>query len=188
MSTALEPNTVQTPLELATLGGGCFWCLETVFNRLQGVELAESGYSGGKRPNPTYEQVCTGVSGHVEVVRVRFNPSMISFEALLDVFFKLHDPTTLNRQGNDEGTQYRSVIFYHDERQAEIAKRVIADLEERKVFNSAIVTAVEPLQNYYPAEPYHQGYFEANPRQSYCAYVVAPKVEKAKQLFGQKFK
>jgi len=188
MSSALEPNTKPTPVELATLGGGCFWCLETVFNRLEGVELAESGYSGGKRPNPTYEVVCTGISGHVEVVRVRFNPSIISFEALLEVFFKLHDPTTLNRQGNDEGTQYRSVIFYHDERQAEIAKRVIADLEKHKVFNNAIVTAVEPLQNYYPAEPYHQGYFEANPRQSYCAYVVAPKVEKAKQLFGLKFK
>lgn len=171
-------------IEEATLGGGCFWCLEAVFNRLKGVELCESGYSGGPNPNPTYEQVCGGKTGHVEVVRLRYNPDEINFSTLLDVFFTIHDPTTLNRQGNDVGTQYRSVIFYHNEEQREAAQGTIDRLEaDRGWFSSKIVTAVEPLINYYPGEKYHQNYYENNPYQGYCAYVVAPKVEKATVKF-----
>ena len=167
----------------ATFGGGCFWCIETVFNRLNGVIFAESGYSGGKRPNPTYENICTGATGHAEVIRIEFDPTIISFEQLLEVFFAVHDPTTLNRQGNDIGTQYRSVIFYHTAEQAAIAKDYIATLEQSGKWGAPIVTAVEPLLNYYPAEPYHQRYYEGNPYQPYCAYVVAPKVEKVEKLY-----
>lgn len=167
-------------MEEATLGGGCFWCLEAVFQRLKGVELCESGYSGGPSHNANYEAVCGGNTGHVEVVRLRYNPDEISFQTLLEVFFTIHDPTTLNRQGNDVGTQYRSVIFYHNDEQREIAQGHIAKLEsDRGFFSSKIVTAVEPLVNYFPGEKYHQNYYENNPYQGYCAYVVAPKVEKA---------
>lgn len=171
-------------MEEATLGGGCFWCLEAVFQRLKGVELCESGYSGGPSHNANYEAVCGGNTGHVEVVRLRYNPEEISFQTLLDVFFTIHDPTTLNRQGNDVGTQYRSVIFYHNEEQREIAQAHIAKMEADRGFSSSkIVTAVEPLANYFPGEKYHQNYFENNPYQGYCAYVVAPKVEKASVKF-----
>ncbi len=185
---AVKMSETAKSTELATLGGGCFWCIETVFNRLQGVVYAESGYSGGKRPNPSYESVCTGVTGHVEVVRIEFDPAIISFEQLLDVFFTLHDPTTLNRQGNDVGTQYRSVIFTHNPEQAEIARTVIDGLTTARRFTSPIVTAIEPLTNYYPAEPYHQRYFEGNPHQPYCAFVVAPKVEKAEKKYASLLK
>ncbi|MFN7835360.1 MAG: peptide-methionine (S)-S-oxide reductase MsrA [Burkholderiaceae bacterium] len=172
----------------ATLGGGCFWCLEPVFARLRGVLNVESGYSGGARPNPSYEQVCSGATGHVEVIRIRFDPDTVGFADLLNVFFKIHDPTTLDRQGNDVGSQYRSVVFYHDAAQQAVAQALIARLDAEQAFASRIVTAVEPLVNYYPAEPYHQRYFENNPRQPYCALVVAPKVEKAGTLFGHLLK
>lgn len=171
-------------VEEATLGGGCFWCIEAVFNRLKGVELCESGYSGGADPNPTYEKVCSGRSGHVEVVRLRYQPDVISFNTLLDVFFTIHDPTTLNRQGNDVGTQYRSVVFYHNTEQKDTALALIAKLEAERVFDSPIVTAVEPLLNYHPGERYHQNYFDNNPYQGYCAFVVAPKVAKANAKFA----
>jgi len=175
-------STDNTLVQTATFGGGCFWCIETVFNRLKGVESAISGYSGGDNPNPTYEQVCSGRSGHVEVVQVRFDPAIISFETLLDVLFTIHDPTTLNRQGNDVGTQYRSVIFWHDEAQKQAAQAFIDGIAGR--FSRPIVTALEPLRNFYAAEGYHQRYFEHSPGQPYCMFVVAPKVEKAESCFG----
>ena len=173
-------------LEEATLGGGCFWCIETVFNRLRGVESAISGYTGGRTPNPTYEQVCSGRSGHVEVVRVQFDPSVISYETLLDVFFTIHDPTTLDRQGNDVGPQYRSVIFWHSEQQRDIAKSVTERIAGR--FSRPIVTALEAASHFYPAEDYHQRYFEHSPGQPYCLFVVAPKVEKAEVQFSSLLK
>lgn len=176
-------NPTHSPvLEEATFGGGCFWCIETVFNRLKGVESALSGYSGGKSANPTYEQVCSGRSGHVEVVRVRFDPQVISFETLLDVLFTIHDPTTLDRQGNDVGPQYRSVIFWHNETQQAQAAAFIDRVAGQ--FSRPIVTAVEPLLNFYAAEDYHQRYFEHSPGQPYCMFVVAPKVEKAQSEFA----
>lgn len=176
-------NSTDTPRdELATFGGGCFWCIETVFNRLNGVQSAISGYSGGDSPNPTYEQVCSGRSGHVEVVQVRFNPAVISFETLMDVFFTIHDPTTLNRQGNDVGPQYRSVIFWHTEEQKMQAQAFMESIAGR--FSRPVVTALEPLRNFYAAEDYHQRYFEHSPGQPYCMFVVAPKVEKAESSFA----
>lgn len=175
-----------TEFELATVGGGCFWCIEAVFNRLQGVEFAESGYSGGRSANPSYEEVCTGRSGHVEVVQIRYRPDQISFEDLLEVLFAIHDPTTLNRQGNDIGEQYRSVIFWHDEDQRARAQAFLERIAP--AFDRPVVTALEPLVNYYPAEDYHQRYFEHNPGQGYCAFVVAPKVSKAHHLFAARIK
>lgn len=165
-------------LEVATLGGGCFWCLEAVFEQLRGVKEVVSGYSGGAVPNPSYEQVCTGRTGHAEVVQVTFDPQVISYREILDVFFDIHDPTTLNRQGADVGPQYRSVIFYHSPRQREIAEEVIQRLDEAGTWNREIVTQVEPFEVFYEAEPYHQSYFEQNRRQPYCRAVVAPKVAK----------
>lgn len=182
MSTA----TPLPQLEEATFGAGCFWCIETVFNRLRGVEAAISGYSGGPKPNPTYDEVCSGRSGHVEVVRVRFDPAVIAFEDLLDVLFEIHDPTTLNRQGNDVGTQYRSVIFWHTEQQRDQTHAFLAMQAPR--FSRPIVTAVEPLVNFYPAEDYHQRYFEHSPGNPYCLFVVAPKVEKAEKRFAERIK
>ncbi len=180
-------NTVTEPsLEELTVGGGCFWCIEAVFNRLKGVEIAQSGYSGGKSSNPTYEQVCSGRSGHVEVVRVRYRPADISMEELLEVFFTIHDPTTLNRQGNDVGEQYRSVIFWHNEAQRERAQAFLERIGPS--FSRPVVTALEPLRNYFPAEDYHQFYFDHNPGQPYCMYVVAPKVEKAEEVFAKRLK
>lgn len=170
--------------ETATLGGGCFWCLEAVFERLKGVVLCESGYSGGSDPAPTYEKICGGQTGHAEVVRLHYDPQVLSFRQILEVFFATHDPTTLNRQGNDQGTQYRSVIFFHDENQKEIAKAVMQDLEKQGAYKAPLVTELSPLVNYFPAEEHHQHYFANNPTQGYCAYVVAPKVEKTQKLFG----
>ncbi len=172
--------------EIATLGGGCFWCLEAVYNDLRGVSLVESGYMGGRRPNPTYEQVCTGVSGHIEVVQVTFDPQILSFQELLDVFFAIHDPTTKDRQGNDIGEQYRSVIFFHSDAQRATAENAIR--EAAGDFKDPIVTELRPAETFWRAEDYHQEYFSNNPRQPYCTYVVAPKVEKFRKFFGEKRK
>src|SRR5512141_2060706 len=162
--------------EIATLGGGCFWCTEAVFDDLKGVESVESGYAGGTVPNPSYQLVCTGTTGHAEVVQVTFNPDVISFKQILQVFFTVHDPTTLNRQGADVGTQYRSAIFYHDDEQKKVAEELIKDLNAQKIWDNPIVTKVEKLDKFYMAEDYHQEYFVNNPFQPYCMAVVAPKV------------
>lgn len=174
--------------EVATLAGGCFWCLEAVFDELRGVEKVDSGYSGGEAPNPTYRQVCTGTTGHAEVVQVTFDRETISFRELLDVFFTIHDPTTLNRQGPDVGTQYRSAIFYHSDRQKDVAEEVIAELNASDVWDAPIVTEVKPLTAFYPAEDYHRDYYRNNPDQRYCAVVIAPKVAKARSTFLEKLK
>jgi len=174
--------------EIATLAGGCFWCLEAVFNDLRGVEKVVSGYAGGSLPNPSYEQVCRGTTGHAEVVQVVFNPKETSFKELLEVFFTIHDPTTLNRQGADVGTQYRSAIFYHSPEQKEVAEQVIKELEAEQIWDRPIVTEVAPLDVFYPAEGYHQQYYEQNPNQPYCQAVVAPKVAKFRKLFLSKLK
>ncbi|HEX2909054.1 MAG TPA: peptide-methionine (S)-S-oxide reductase MsrA [Phototrophicaceae bacterium] len=174
--------------EVATLAGGCFWCLEAVYDQLKGVEDVVSGYAGGRSPNPSYQQVCTGSTGHAEVVQIRYNPQEISFQDLLDVFFTIHDPTTLNRQGADAGTQYRSAIFYHTPEQKTTAEQAIAELNEAKVWNNPIVTDITPLTAFYPAEDYHQEYFENNPNQPYCQAVVAPKVAKFRKYYLEKLK
>ncbi|MGQ0816072.1 MAG: peptide-methionine (S)-S-oxide reductase MsrA [Gemmatimonadota bacterium] len=174
--------------EKATLAGGCFWCLEAVYDQLRGVENVDSGYAGGRRPNPTYEQVCTGTTGHAEVVQVTYDPHQISYRDLLDVFFTIHDPTTLNRQGGDVGTQYRSAIFYHNEEQKRAAEEKIRELEAEKTWDDPIVTQVQPLEQFYPAEEYHRDYFERNPTQGYCSAVIAPKVAKARSKFMQKLR
>lgn len=169
--------------ELATFGGGCFWCTEAVFHDLRGVSHVESGYAGGQTEAPTYQEVCSGTTGHAEVIQVTFDPAEISYETLLDVFFHTHDPTTLNRQGADVGTQYRSVIFYHDATQQTTAVAVKERLQDSDEFSSPIVTEISPLESYYSAEAYHQRYFELNPRQPYCAAVVGPKVQKFRQRY-----
>ena len=174
--------------EVATLGGGCFWCLEAVYDRLIGVESVESGYMGGHTPKPTYNDVCDGETGHAEVVQVTFDPKVLSFRDLLEVFFVIHDPTTLNRQGNDVGTQYRSSIFYHSLEQKAEAEKIIAELSADKAFPSQLVTEVVPAVQFYVAEKYHQEYFENNPNQPYCQFVVAPKLAKFRAKFAQKMK
>lgn len=177
-----------TQKEIATLAGGCFWCLEAVFDDLRGVESVESGYMGGKTANPTYEEVCSGRTGHAEVVQVSFDPAAASFREILEVFFVIHDPTTLNRQGNDVGTQYRSAIFYHSAGQKDAAEEVIANLESARIYDDPIVTEVVPASKFYVAETYHQEYFRRNPAQPYCAYVVRPKVAKFRKHFLEKLK
>lgn len=174
--------------EIATLAGGCFWCLEAVYEQLRGVVKVESGYAGGRVANPTYEQVCSGMSGHAEVVQITFEPAVISYRDLLEVFFVIHDPTTLNRQGADVGTQYRSAIFYHSPEQAAMAKDVIAAFEAAKLYDDPIVTEVAPADRFYKAEAYHQGYYRANPNQGYCRVVIAPKVAKARKVFVDRLK
>jgi len=174
--------------EIATLAGGCFWCLEAVYQRLRGVESVESGYMGGQRPNPTYEAVCNGDTGHAEVVRVTFDPKAISFRELLEVLFVIHDPTTLNRQGNDVGTQYRSAIFHHSPEQRKTAEEVIAELTREKVYDDPVVTELVPAVDFWIAERHHQAYFSRNPGQSYCMWVVAPKVQKFRKHFLAKVK
>lgn len=174
--------------EVATLGGGCFWCLEAVFDELKGVEDVVSGYAGGTVVRPSYEQVCGGRTGHAEVTQITFDPRIISFRDLLDVFFTIHDPTTRNRQGHDVGPQYRSIILYHDPEQKRIAEATIADLNARRVWPHPVVTEVQPLSTFYPAEAYHQEYFQNNPYQPYCQVVVAPKVAKARQTFLSRLK
>ncbi|RRR69525.1 MAG: peptide-methionine (S)-S-oxide reductase [Candidatus Viridilinea halotolerans] len=174
--------------EIATLGGGCFWCVEAVFDLLDGVNDAVSGYMGGHMANPTYSRVCDGDTGHAEVVQVRFDPAQISYREILEVFFTIHDPTTLNRQGNDVGTQYRSVIFYHSPEQQATAQALLAELHERKLWPNPLVTEVSPAPEFYPAEDYHQEYFAHNGRQPYCQMVVAPKVTKFRKQFAQRLK
>ena len=169
--------------EVATLGGGCFWCLDAVFRMLRGVQKVESGYTGGQYPNPTYRDVCSGMTGHAEVVQITFDPSVISYRDLLGVFFTAHDPTTLNRQGADTGTQYRSAIFYHDDAQRETAGQVIDELNRNHVWDAPIVTQVAKLETYYPAEKYHQDYYSGNSEQPYCQVVIAPKVAKIRKAY-----
>ena len=175
-------------LETATLAAGCFWCVEAVFDDLKGVESVESGYSGGRTENPTYREVCSETTGHAEVVQIKFDPDVISYKEILQVFFSVHDPTTLNRQGNDIGTSYRSAIFYHTDEQRRIAGEVIGEVESEGVYDNPIVTEVAPFDKFYVAEDYHQEYFANNPNQPYCAAVVAPKVAKFRQKFVQRLK
>ncbi len=174
--------------EIATLGGGCFWCTEAVFDDLKGVIGVESGYSGGTVSNPSYEQVCTGKTGHAEVIQITFDSEVISYRDILKVFFTVHDPTTLNRQGNDTGTQYRSVIFYHDEKQKKIAEDVIKEIESEKIWEDPVVTELSPFKAFYEAEGYHQEYFANNPNQSYCRIVIAPKVAKFRKAYHDRLK
>ena len=175
-------------MEFATLAGGCFWCLEAVFQQLRGVTKVVSGYAGGDVPNPSYQAVCTGATGHAEVTQVTFDPSSVSYRDLLDVFFTIHDPTTLNRQGADEGTQYRSAIFYHSPEQKAEAERKIKELEAEHVWDDPIVTEVVPLEQFYPAEGYHQDYYARNASQPYCRAVIAPKVAKLRSKYFAKLK
>jgi peptide-methionine (S)-S-oxide reductase len=175
-------------LQLTVLAGGCFWCLEAVFDQVRGVTDVVSGYTGGKRPNPSYEQVCSGATGHAEVVRVTFDPSVIPFSDILHIFFTIHDPTTLNRQGADVGTQYRSAIFYTSPEQKTESEKVIAELTAEKLFFNPIVTQLTPLETFYAAEDYHQEYFARNPDQGYCQFVVAPKVTKFRQKYAHYLK
>jgi peptide-methionine (S)-S-oxide reductase len=180
--------TAQQGRELATLGGGCFWCLEAVYKDLKGVESVVSGYAGGEVENPSYEQVCGGGTGHAEVVQIAFDPQVVSYRDLLDVFFTIHDPTTRDRQGADVGPQYRSIILYHSPEQKTAAEQAIADLDAKGVWHAPIVTEIVPLEQFYPAESYHQDYFKQNPRQSYCQIVIAPKVAKFRKEFLAKLK
>lgn len=175
-------------MEKATFGGGCFWCTEAVFQNLAGVEKVESGYAGGHLENPTYKQVTSGATGHAEVLQITYDPDVISFEELLEVFWETHDPTTLNRQGNDIGTQYRSIVLYHDDRQRELAEKYKAELEASGAFPAPIVTTVEPLQEFYPAEDYHQNYFNTHGHEPYCSFVIRPKVDKVRKVFADKLK
>ena len=174
--------------DLVTLGGGCFWCLEAVYDRVNGVTSVESGYMGGQTSNPTYEAVCSGGTGHAEVVQVHFNPALVPFRDILNIFFLIHDPTTLNRQGNDVGTQYRSAIFYHSPQQKAEAEAVMAALANEHVFPSPLVTELVPAGPFYKAEAYHQEYFARNPMQPYCSFVVGPKVAKFRKTFASKLK
>ena len=174
---------MNTNLQTATLAGGCFWCLEAVYDEIKGVHSVESGYAGGHVDNPTYRAVCGGDTGHAEVVQVNFDPNIVSYRDLLNVFFAIHDPTTLNRQGADVGTQYRSAIFYHDEEQKKIAEELIKDLNAQKIWDKPIVTQVEKLDKFYMAEDYHQEYYASNPYQPYCMAVVAPNVSKFRKHF-----
>jgi peptide-methionine (S)-S-oxide reductase len=175
-------------LEVATIGGGCFWCTEAVFSQVKGVAKVESGYSGGHVANPTYKQVSTGTTGHVEVLQITFDTKIVSFREILEIYFDTHDPTTLNRQGNDVGTQYRSVIFYHDSKQKATAGQLIAELQKKKGFGAAIVTAVEPFTAFYKAEDYHRDYFQRHPDEDYSRFIIAPKLIKFGQHFPQKLR
>jgi peptide-methionine (S)-S-oxide reductase len=179
-------NEALMTMELATLGGGCFWCLEAVFAPLKGVVKVESGYAGGKTANPTYREVCGGGTGHAEVVQITFDPAVVSYGDLLDIFFAFHDPTTLNRQGADVGTQYRSVVFHHSPEQKQQAEAKIAKLNAEGVFPRPIVTQIEPLDVFYRAEDYHQNYYRDNPNQGYCQYVIAPKIAKLRQKYADR--
>jgi len=178
----------QTNTEIATLGGGCFWCLEAVYDELRGILSVKSGYSGGTTPNPTYRQVTTGQTGHAEVVQITFDPAVISFRDILQVFFTIHDPTTLNRQGADAGTQYRSAIYYHNDVQREIAEAVIAEMEDAGLWQNSIVTEVAPFETFYVAEDYHQDYYTNNSYQPYCQVVIAPKLAKARAKFQEQLR
>ena len=170
-------------LETATVGGGCFWCVEAIFNRVRGVHSALSGYAAGHTENPSYQDVCTGQTGHAEVVQISFDPNIISYRDILDIFFHIHDPTTLNRQGADRGTQYRSIILYHSDQQKSIAETVIQQLSDEKIYPATIVTQLEPLDTFYKAETYHQNYFTNNPGNGYCQMVIAPKLKKIMESY-----
>jgi peptide-methionine (S)-S-oxide reductase len=188
-----KPPAAQDPkaapkVETATLGAGCFWCLEAVFQEVKGVISVESGYSGGTAENPTYKKVCSGTTGHAEVCQIKFDPSVLSFKDVLEVFWKTHDPTTLNRQGNDRGTQYRSVIFYHGPEQKALAEKYKKELDESKAWDKPLVTEITEFKKFWKAEDYHQNYFKNNPEQGYCAFVIAPKMEKFRKVFGDKLK
>jgi len=185
---SLNNSSATTKVELATLGGGCFWCTEAVFTQLKGVETAEPGYSGGELEDPTYEQVSTGTTGHAEVVQIAFDPSVISYREILEIFFSTHDPTTLNRQGPDIGPQYRSVIFYHNNQQRATAELVVRELTEEKLFDSPITTRIEPLVRFYKAEDYHKDYFKKHREQQYCRIIIAPKIAKLQKLYLSKLK
>ncbi len=178
----------KTTMELATFGSGCFWCSEAIFSRLNGVESVTSGYSGGTIENPSYKQVCTGETGYAEVIQVKFNPEKITFTELLEVFWQTHDPTTLNRQGADVGTQYRSVIFYHNNEQKKLAETYKQKLEDEKIYDKPIVTEITQFEKFYIAEDYHQDYYEYNRGQGYCNFVITPKIEKFKKVFKDKLK
>lgn len=175
-------------MQKITLGAGCFWCVEAIYKELRGVEKIEPGYSGGKIANPTYREVCSGLTGHAEVIQLEYDESVIDFKEILEVFFKTHDPTTLNRQGADVGTQYRSAIFYHNENQKEIAEKVIKELDDSNAFDNPIVTEVTEFTTFYPAEEYHKNYYKNNPEEGYCRMVVRPKLVKFKKVFGEKLK
>ncbi len=181
-------NTTNGELEVATFGAGCFWCVEAIFDELKGVESVVSGFSGGKVKNPTYKEVISGRTGHAEVTQIKYDPNVITFSELLEVFWSTHDPTTLNRQGNDVGTQYRSAIFYHNAEQKELAQFYLKQLQEQKVFDRPIVTEIVAFEAFYEAENYHQDYFALNPNQGYCRVVIAPKVEKFRKVFKEKLK
>jgi len=183
MSNDHNGNSAAGTIEVATLGGGCFWCLDAVYVDLKGVTRVESGYTGGKVANPSYREICNGKTGHAEVVQLSFDTNEVSFREILQIFFTIHDPTTLNRQGADVGTQYRSAIFYHDEGQRQIAEEVIAEIEGAGLWPNPIVTEVTPLTTYYPAEEYHQDYFSRNPSQAYCQVIIAPKVAKFRKQY-----
>ncbi len=181
-------NSLNSKIDTATFGSGCFWCTEAIFERVNGVIGVVSGYAGGQVDNPTYEEVCGGITGHAECSQITFNPEIISYDELLEIFWKTHDPTTLNRQGNDVGTQYRSVIFYHNEDQKQKAEYYKKKLEEEKIWNDPIVTEISLLTKFYEAEKYHQDYYENNPSQGYCSFVITPKVEKFEKIFNDKLK
>lgn len=181
-------NQTQNKLDIATFGSGCFWCTEAIFERVKGVQKVISGYSGGTTENPTYIEVCTGTTGHAECTQIYFDPNVISFDELLEIFWKTHDPTTLNRQGNDVGTQYRSVIFYHNLEQKQKAEYYKKKLEEEKIWDKPIVTEIAEFKEFYPAEDYHQNYYDNNPYQGYCAFVITPKIEKFEKIFKDKLK
>lgn len=181
-------DTKNSIMEIATFGNGCFWCTEAIFQNLQGVEKVVSGYSGGHVDNPTYKQVCTGTTGHAEVIQITYDPAIISFDELLEVFWKTHDPTTPNRQGNDVGPQYRSAVFYHDEVQKEKAEKYKKELNAAGAYDAPIVTEITAFEKFYPAEDYHQNYFNLNGSQPYCSFVIRPKVEKFEKVFKDKLK
>jgi peptide-methionine (S)-S-oxide reductase len=180
--------TLQDELEQATFGGGCFWCTEAIFRELKGVHSVVSGYSGGHVSNPSYEEVCEGTTGHAEVIQITFDPKVISFVALLEVFWRTHDPTTRNRQGNDVGPQYRSVVFYHNDEQKRVAQELMAELDASGVFEKPIVTEIAPFAAFYRAEGYHQNYYERNPKQPYCFMLIRPKLAKFRKIFQDKLK
>ncbi len=187
MTTEIK-NSLKPGHELATLGGGCFWCTEAVFNDLRGVDYAASGYAGGAKDNPTYREVCYGNTGHAEVIQIAFDPALLSYEDLLRVFFHIHDPTTLNKQGNDVGTQYRSVIFYHNDAQKNAAEKIIKEISDEKLWDNKIVTEVSPLTKFFIAEDYHQEYFKLNGHAPYCQFVISPKLAKFRKNFKDKLK
>jgi peptide-methionine (S)-S-oxide reductase len=188
ISQSTKPKSMSTNLQTATFGSGCFWCTEAVFLDVKGVKEVASGYMGGKTKNPTYEQVCTGTTGHAEVIQIKYDEVQVSYEDLLEIFWNTHDPTTLNRQGADEGTQYRSVVFYHSEEQKKIAEQYKKQLADSKIFKNSIVTEITAASEFYKAENYHQNYYALNSNQSYCQYVIRPKVEKFRKQFADKLK